>query len=122
MESDSAGKAMRGRTVFLLASAGHFALTRVTSAMTLSLAGSAAFQESGASYAALGILSKVLYFPVVSLVLYPRGLFPGSWILLPVAVNSLLWGLAVWAVWQLRHKKKKGAMRHPPEPKCHADC
>jgi hypothetical protein len=38
-------------------------------------------------------LTKVLYFPVIGLALYPRHWFPGNWIYIPIALNSLLWGL-----------------------------
>lgn len=41
--------------------------------------------------------TKALYFPILSLALYPRVWFPGLWIYAPVAANSLLWGLLVAA-------------------------
>jgi hypothetical protein len=47
---------------------------------------------------ALTWLTKVLYFPILGLALYPRHLFPGNWIYVPIAVNSLLWGLSLAAV------------------------
>jgi len=114
MQKVHAKEPLRGRTVFLLASAVQFALTRVVSALTLSLVGRASFYESGSAYpAALGLLSKALYFPVITLALYPRGFFPGNWILVPMAANSLLWGLAVWIVWRLLHQKKGAAAGRP---------
>jgi hypothetical protein len=108
-------KPLRGRTVFLLASAVQFALTRVVSVLTLSLVGSASFHESGSAYpAVLGTLSKALYFPVITLALYPRGFFPGNWILVPIAANSLFWGLVIWGMWQLLQLKKRGCCRQNP--------
>lgn len=44
----------------------------------------------------LGILypaTQILYFPILSQALYPRHWFPGLWILVPTAANSLLWGV-----------------------------
>lgn len=40
----------------------------------------------------LTLLTKILYFPVMGLALYPRHWFPGSWIYIPIALNSLVWG------------------------------
>jgi hypothetical protein len=40
-------------------------------------------------------ITKALYFPILALALYPRIWFPGHWIYVPVAVNSLLWGLVL---------------------------
>ena len=42
---------------------------------------------------ALHLLTRVLYFPVVGLALYPRHWFPGPWIAIPILVNSLFWGM-----------------------------
>lgn len=40
-------------------------------------------------------LTRMLYFPLVSLGLYPRHWFPGPWISVPTLANSILWGVAV---------------------------
>ncbi len=102
----SSGRPLRGRTVFILAAAAHFALTRVVSALTLNLVGGGALHTAGNTLPlALGLLSKGLYFPLISLALYPRGLFPGDWILVPIAANSLVWGLAAWGAWRLLPKR-----------------
>jgi hypothetical protein len=50
-------------------------------------------------------VTKVLYFPVISLSLYSRQWFPGPWIVLPMAVNSLLWGLAIYGLWRLARRR-----------------
>lgn len=101
MERDISKEPMRGRTVFLVAAAAHFAITRIVSALTLSMVNSGSIHDPGTWHAqALGILSKVLYFPVISLALYPRGLFPGNSIFIPIAFNSLLWGFSVWIIWR----------------------
>ena len=43
-------------------------------------------------YKILALATRILYFPILSLALYPRHWFPGNWIAIPIAVNSLLWG------------------------------
>jgi hypothetical protein len=42
--------------------------------------------------ALLTLLTKILYFPIMGLALYPRHWFPGHWIYIPIALNSLVWG------------------------------
>ncbi len=42
--------------------------------------------------------TRVLYFPIMGLALYPRHWFPGRWIYIPIGVNSLLWGLGLAAL------------------------
>jgi hypothetical protein len=44
-------------------------------------------------YGLLTGATKVLYFPILSLALYPRHWFPGQMIAIPIAVNSVLWGI-----------------------------
>lgn len=48
----------------------------------------------------LTLLTKILYFPILGLALYPRYWFPGHWIYIPIALNSLIWGgvLAVFFI------------------------
>ena len=43
-------------------------------------------------YTMLALATRILYFPILSLALYPRHWFPGNWITIPIALNSLLWG------------------------------
>ena len=43
-------------------------------------------------------LTRLLYFPIIGLALYPRHWLPGSWIAVPIMVNSLCWGMVFAAV------------------------
>ncbi len=36
-------------------------------------------------------LTRILYYPILGLALYPRHWFPGPWITIPILINSLLW-------------------------------
>ena len=54
---------------------------------------------AGSGFAALLTeITRVLYFPILGLALYPRHWFPGRLIYIPIAGNSLLWGLGLAAV------------------------
>ena len=49
----------------------------------------------------LHFLTRVLYFPILGLALYPRHWFPGPWIFIPILINSMLWGLLLACVFRL---------------------
>ncbi len=61
----------------------------------------------------LTLVTKVLYFPILGLALYPRHWFPGHWIYVPIAFNSMVWGVGLAAVFQtarrLLRKSQPGA-------------
>ena len=40
--------------------------------------------------------TRILYFPIISMSLYSRQLFPGNWILVPIFINSLVWGVTIY--------------------------
>ena len=54
----------------------------------------------------LHFLTKVFYYPILSFALYPRHWFPGSWITVPILVNSLLCGFLLaciaFGLWRIR--------------------
>jgi len=75
---------------------GHFAACLVIVPLTLRIGG--AMPEGPADsflYGLMAVVTKILYFPILTLALYPRYWFPGQMITIPIAVNSLLWGLAL---------------------------
>jgi hypothetical protein len=43
-------------------------------------------------------LSRILYFPVVTLSFFPRNLFPGGMVYIPIILNSLIWGLCMYVL------------------------
>ena len=57
----------------------------------------------------LHFLTKVFYYPIMAYALYPRHWFPGSWITIPILVNSLLCGFllacVVLGAWRMRSAK-----------------
>ena len=58
--------------------------------------------------------TRILYFPVVTLSLYSRKLFPGDLIYIPIFANSLLWGIGVYLVFVLCRFISRG---HKPAPR-----
>lgn len=76
--------------------AGHFIVSLAIVPLTLKIGALVPAGPSGSPvYSLLAAITRILYFPVVTLALYPRHWFPGHWITVPIAVNSLLWGAAL---------------------------
>jgi hypothetical protein len=46
-------------------------------------------------------VSRILYFPVVTLSLFPRNLFPGEMIYIPIILNSFIWGICMYILFHL---------------------
>ena len=94
----------------LLSIAGiHFALTQLVSVLMRSVTTAAAFKETAPWYLdPLTLLATLLYLPVITLALYPRQLFPGNLIWVPIAVNSLVWSLVILGAWRLAVRGRRG--------------
>ena len=62
----------------------------------------------------LVVTTTVLHYPIISLALYSRHWFPGKWIYVPIGINSLLWGIAIYmgAAVYLKLKKSYGNRKH----------
>lgn len=90
----------------------HWAATRAVGALILHQTANHVFEPQLPLVTRLLVAAaKVLYFPVVSLSLFPRAWFPGGWIALPILVNSLVWALGLWAVARLLrrlHRRRSG--------------
>ena len=88
----------------------HFAASLAIVPLTLKIG--ATLPEGPAHtlfYHLLAGVTKVLYFPVVSLALYPRHWFPGDMITIPIACNSLLWGIGLMAAIGLARRMRRRA-------------
>lgn len=97
-------------TVIALAAA-HLAVSKavVAVAMQIDLYAAEADWATVALGRCLIALTRVLYFPIITLSLYSRHWFPGDWIYVPLAANSLLWGAAVTMIgwwWRKRSKSR----------------
>jgi len=76
----------------------HFGLSNLILPLTLALTKQAAAtpEGTGMAVALLVRATKLLHFPLVTMALYPREWFPGEWIYVPMAVNSLIWASGIY--------------------------
>jgi len=80
----------------------HGGLCYGVTVLTLAATGSAAYAtRPGIWTKALIAASKLLYMPVLGLGLFPRQWAPGDMIIIPLAVNSLIWGLGIYVMGSL---------------------
>ena len=86
----------------------HFAIARIIIALTMQMGMFAADGSRSTGFIGhfLVWITRVLYFPVISLSLYSRQWFPGNWIYVPMAANSLLWGIACYAVFRFLRRRR----------------
>ncbi len=80
----------------------HSVFTKFVSTITLSVV-TANINETQMSFIGrlMMMLSKVLYFPVITLAWYPRQFFPGNFVVIPLFINSLLWALVIYTLFML---------------------
>jgi hypothetical protein len=76
----------------------HFGLSNLILPLTLALTKQAAAtpEGTGMAVALLVRVTRLLHFPLVTLALYPREWFPGNWVYVPMAVNSLIWANGIY--------------------------
>ena len=89
----------------------HLAISRfiVAVAMKIDIFAADASWATVALGKTLIALTRILYFPIITLSLYSRQWFPGNWIYLPICANSLLWGtLFAIVFWWWRRWMKSG--------------
>jgi hypothetical protein len=75
----------------------HFVVTKMVSLITLSVF-TANVNETQISPIGhfLMLISRVLYFPVMTMAWYPRRFFPGDLVVIPLFINSLIWALLIY--------------------------
>ena len=90
---------MKNIFIIALIAVTHAVFTKIVSMITFSVvtANASKIQMSFIGRWAM-MLSKVLYFPVITLAWYPRQFFPGNFIVIPLFINSLLWALMIYAL------------------------
>ena len=88
---------MKKTLLILIIAAAHFTLSKLVPVLTLLL------MDTGVSHLAVRILTRmmiiatrVLYFPMLTVTLYPRPWFPGYWINAVIFFNSLLWAVVIF--------------------------
>jgi hypothetical protein len=75
----------------------HFGLSNLILPLTAALTAQAAQTPDGAGMAVTLLVraTKLLHFPLITLALYPREWFPGSWVYVPMALNSAMWAFGI---------------------------
>jgi hypothetical protein len=85
----------------------HFGLSNLILPLTAVLAARAAAMDGpGFGVTLLVRLTKLLHLPLVTLALYPREWFPGNWVYVPMALDSLIWAGGV--SWLIRLYRRLG--------------
>ena len=90
-----------GKLAWLLIAVIHFGVSNLILPLTMALAQQGADTPEGPGLAVTLLVraTKLLHFPLITLALYPREWFPGNWVYLPMAVNSLIWAAGIcWLV------------------------
>ncbi len=79
----------------------HFGLCQLILPATVALTRDAtsSLEGPGLLVTLLVRLTKLFHFPLVTLAFYPREWFPGNWIYLPMAANSMIWAFMIrWLI------------------------
>jgi len=78
----------------------HFGLSNLILPITMSLAahGAGTANGQGLGVTLLVRMTKMLHFPLVTLALYPREWFPGNWVYVPMALNSVIWAFGIYGM------------------------
>ena len=111
---------MKKYFIILGIAVGHSVVTKLVTMITFSVF-SASIDEVRMSSMGhlLMLISRVLYFPVMTMAWYPRRFFPGDFIAIPMFINSLIWALLIYVLFvsakrwfpgmkQEREKRKEG--------------
>lgn len=101
---------LRGRmkkiVIIITVAAVHFLATKGVIAITMAGALPSAYSPEGPSVVTrlLVAITRVLYSPLITSGLYPRKWFPGELINIPIVMNSLIWGFALYLFYILYKK------------------
>ena len=88
---------MKKYVIIVAIAVAHSVITKIISSITLSIASAHVHAGQLPSMGRLFmVVSKVLYFPVITLAWYPRQFFPGNFVVIPLFINSLLWALVIY--------------------------
>ena len=109
-KEDERPMSFKRRVLTLLVIAGaHLAFSRLILSVTLSLTARAAGTPDGPGTAVVLLVrvTKLLFFPLVTLALYPREWFPGHWLYVPMVLNSTIWAFGICGLMGLYRKSNR---------------
>jgi hypothetical protein len=89
---------MKKFVVFLSVASIHFGLSVLIVPVTNFAANAMNTAQLGPTFViqTLVAVTRILNFPIISLSWYPRHLFPGDWIRIPILINSFLWACGIF--------------------------
>jgi hypothetical protein len=92
-----------GTLAWVLIAVVHFGLSNLILPLTVMVAKESAGAPGGPGTAIMFLVraTKLLHFPLVTLALYSREWFPGNWVYLPMAANSLIWAAGIYGLTEL---------------------
>jgi hypothetical protein len=90
---------MKKYFIVLCIAAVHFVVTKMVTVITIFVFRASAVETGVSSLARLlMMISRVLYFPVMTMAWYPRRFFPGNFILIPLLINSFIWAIVIYMI------------------------
>ena len=98
---------MKKFLLFASLTVGHFIATKGVVAIGMAGGMPSAYSPEGPALLTrfLVLITKILYFPLITLSLYPRQLFPGGYINIPILANSLIWAAFLYALFRLAKRR-----------------
>lgn len=85
----------------------HFAASVAIIAISMSAVSALKQAQTTLGFRILVELTRILHFPVISLSWYSRQWFPGDWIYVPMALNSIIWAGVLYVLYILVNKLRK---------------
>ena len=82
----------------------HFAVSVAIIAISMSAAPALNPTQMNVGFRVLVAVIRILHFPIISLSWYSRQWFPGSWIYVPMLINSFIWAAGIYALMLLIRK------------------
>jgi hypothetical protein len=104
---------LKKTAIIIIIGLSHFALCIGIVPVTMAVAAGNTAELQGPStlFRVLAVVTKILYWPIISLAWYPRSWFPGEWVNIPILINSLLWGTGIYVFLFFARKTKKHIQR-----------
>lgn len=110
MKGNNVRTLRRQRVIAIVAVAmAHFALSNLILPIVEAVVAEAAGTPGGTGMAVTLLVraTRLLHFPLVTLALFPREWFPGHWVYVPMALNSLIWAFVILGVAALYRKSAR---------------
>ena len=98
---------MKKFAIIVLIAMFHFAACLGIVAISMTAASALNQAQATLAFRVLVAATRVLHFPIITLSWYSRQWFPGDWIYVPMAINSVLWAAVIYLLAILVTKLRK---------------